>query len=478
MIVSAPLHGAFLFGQQLYYKDNMGSNFDYFKDKKITVMGLGLLGRGVNDAKFLNKCGAKLIVTDLKNKNELKSSIAKLKNCKNIKYVLGRHRLKDFENADFILKNAGIPTNSPYIKHARKNNIPIEMDESLFAKLSKATIVGITGTRGKTTVATLISKLLKNLEGKFSPFLGFMVRKVYLAGNIKGVATLPLLAEIEPNDLIVLELSSWQLQGFGESKISPRIAIFTNFMNDHLNYYGGSVAKYWNDKSFIFKYQKRGDLLVTTNQIFKNIRKKSGKLPASKIFLAKKSDIPKKWTIKLVGEHNLANIALAAKTANILGVNQMDIQRGVEKFRGVSGRLEFLFKRGGATYYNDTTSTIPEATIAALLALKKHKGKIILICGGSDKGLDYSILAKKIKEITKAVLVFKGGASDKLLNCLRLEKMKEERIFKNIESMKEATRKAKNLAQQGDIVLLSPGAASFGIFKNEFDRGDQFTAAL
>src|SRR3990167_5586286 len=196
---------------------------NYFKGKKITIMGLGLLGRGVGDAKFLEKNGADLLVTDLKSKKELKVSLDRLKKYKKIKYILGRHRFQDFRDKDMILKAAEVPLNSPFIMEAKKNNISIEMDASLFAKLaalstSNVDMIGITGTRGKSTVTHLIYAILNEAFKKTK-------RKVYLGGNVKGLATLPLLKKVKENDTVVMELDSWQLQGFGDSKISPHILL-------------------------------------------------------------------------------------------------------------------------------------------------------------------------------------------------------------------------------------------------------------
>src|SRR3989344_3754467 len=221
----------------------------YFKGKKVTVMGLGLLGRGVGDAAFLAECGAEVLVTDLKQKDVLKPSLQKLKKYSKpargragIKYVLGEHRLEDFKNCDMVLKAAGVPIDSPYIKEAKKNKIPVEMSGSLFARLSGLPIIGVTGTRGKSTVTELIFHILKS-SGK----------KAILGGNIRGVSNLQLLKKFTPPrsggarnaEVAVMELDSWQLQGFGESKISPHIAVFSTFYPDHMGYYAGSMNKYF-----------------------------------------------------------------------------------------------------------------------------------------------------------------------------------------------------------------------------------------
>ena len=185
----------------------------YFKGKKITVMGLGLLGRGLGITSFLAQCGADLIVTDLKSKKELKESISKLSKHKNIKFVLGKHRIEDFKGRDMIIKSAGVPIDSPYIKEAKKNKISVEMDVSLFFKLANnIKLVGITGTRGKSMTTALTYEILKKNEKTLK-------RKVYLGGNVRGVATLPLLKKVKEGDILVAELDSWQMQGFGEAKI-------------------------------------------------------------------------------------------------------------------------------------------------------------------------------------------------------------------------------------------------------------------
>ena len=270
----------------------------YFKGKKVTVMGLGLLGKGLGDTIFLAKCGADLTVTDMRTAIQLKTSLDALKKYKSIKFVLGEHRLEDFRDCDIVLKAQGIPLDSIYIAEARKNNIPIRMDDELFVSFlpEKVTVVGVTGTRGKTTVTSLIYHILKK-AGK----------KVHLGGNIRGVATLALLPKIKKGDIVVLELSSWQLQGFGESKIAPHVAVFTNFLHDHMNYYKNDVGAYFADKALIYKYQKVDDTLI----IGESLQKKIPKSYKGSLIVSKAIDMPKNWKPQIVGEHNIENIALA-----------------------------------------------------------------------------------------------------------------------------------------------------------------------
>jgi len=437
----------------------------FFKGKKITQLGLGLLGRGVGDAAFLAECGAELIVTDRKTKEELTPSLEKLKPYTNITFVLGEHRLEDFRGRDFILKGAGVPLDSPYIAEARKNNIPIEMDASLFCRLAEGIIsVGVTGTRGKTTTTMLIYELAKaQLKGQ----------KVFLAGNIKDTATLPLLKEVSKNDIVVLELDSWQLQGFGESKLSPNISVFTNFLNDHLNYYKGDLELYFEDKANIFLHQKQNDYLVTGEKVAHLITAKHhGKLFHHPITFSAAS-VPADWKIKLPGEHNRENIAAAIAVAKVMGISFETIKEVVENFTGVEGRLQFVREANGVKIYNDTTATTPDATIAALHALKPTGSKernIVLIMGGADKTLDMSSLLAEIPRAVKAVVMLPGTGTDRV----RSDMAKVPAVIEEAKTLSEALSLALNRARPGDVLLFSPAFASFGLFKNEYDRGEQF----
>lgn len=437
---------------------------DFFRGKKITVMGLGLLGRGVGVAQFLAECGADLLVTDLKSKKELTPSLAKLKKYKNIRYVLGEHRLEDFDNRDMVIKAAGVRLDSPFIAEARKHDTPVEMDASLFAKLSPATIIGVTGTRGKSTVTQLLYDILKK-AGK----------RAHLGGNVRGVATLPLLKKAKEGDIVLMELDSWQLQGFGDSKLSPHIAVFTNFMPDHLNYYDGDTStslsagmeKYFADKSNIFAFQKKGDFLIIGQSVLRYIARVRPK-PKSKIIVSS-ARLPKGFTTTLIGTHNIENISLAVTTARAIGIATPVIKKAVASFKGVSGRLELVRKVRGISIYNDTTATSPDATIAALRALHK-KGDIILIAGGTDKKLPVDELVDEIGKHAKTVVLLPGTGTDRI----------KRRIGKTMiyHSLYEAVLRAFTVARKGDITLFSPAFTSFGLFKNEYDRGEQFNAIV
>ncbi len=432
---------------------------EFFKGKKITVMGLGLLGRGVGDALFLAECGAELTITDLKSKAELKESIAKLKKFRNIKYTLGEHKLEDFRNKDMILKAAGVPLDSIYIAEARKNKIPVEMSAALFARLSGVPMVAVTGTRGKSTVTHFIAHILK-ASGQ----------KVILGGNVQGVSNLQLLKNATKGGVAVFELDSWQLQGFGESRISPIIAVFTTFFPDHMKYYGNDMKKYFEDKANIFKYQTKNDLLVMGSQALPFFENWKGEY-RGKLVVAR-AELPKDFKIRLKGAHNVYNAILALEVVKRLGIKDEVIKKALASFKGVPGRLELVREVKGVKYYNDTNATTPDATVAALRALGEDS-QIVLIAGGSDKGLDMSALVNEIPKYTKAVFLLAGTGTDSLVNKFKVESLSAQAGCK-VKSLKEAVALARKIAKKGDTILLSPAFASFGMFKNEYDRGDQF----
>jgi UDP-N-acetylmuramoylalanine--D-glutamate ligase len=430
-----------------------------FKGKKITLMGLGLLGRGVGDAEFLAACGAELIVTDFKPATELAPSLERLKDFPNIIYHLGEHRLEDFEDRDMVIRAPNTPLDSPFITHAREHGIPVEMDASLFAKLSPATIVGITGTRGKSTVTHLIYEMART--ARKTPVLG---------GNERGVATLPLLATTDATNTVILELDSWQLQGFEDAHISPHISAWTNFLPDHMNYYKGDMDRYFQDKAAIARFQKARDVFITTREIKETIESRFGTLTGTCI-----TDpvLPDDWEISLLGEHNRKNAAFARMTAQAMGIPDDIIKNTLKNFSGLPGRLQLLGEKNGVAFYDDGNSTTPEATIAALRALAPLGRPIILIAGGSDKALDFSTLVPEIETCVKKLVLFNGVATGKIKVLFT-----KDFPCTTAAGMDEAFAAAVAATTPHDIILLSPGAASFGIFKNEYDRGDQFKAAF
>ena len=435
-------------------------------------MGLGLLGRGVGDIRFLAEHGAHLIVTDLKSPEVLAPSLAQLADVAEcITYVLGEHRLQDFRDRDFILKAAGVPLDSPYIAEARQHSIPIEMSTALFAAYTPATITGVTGTRGKSTVTHLLYELYTRYATEKMGQRDAS-RRVFLGGNVRGLSTLPLLEKTQRGDRAVLELDSWQLQGFRERQISPHISVFTTFLPDHLNYYKNDLQAYFADKAAIFSHQQAGDVCIVGEQVaahplFKDYCVALGRPLASKIIIAGATTFPRDWQLRLPGEHNRYNAGVALAAARAAGIPDAISRAVFASFAGVPGRLELITTSQGVSFYNDTTATTPDATIAALQALGNST---ILIMGGADKQLAMDALLALLPTTVKKIILLPGSGTARILpriSALRVP-------FQEVATMDEAVTKAIDSSVSGDTILLSPAFASFSLFANEFDRGDQW----
>lgn len=427
-----------------------------FKGKKVTLLGLGLLGRGVGDAEFLAKSGAHVIVSDRKSEAELAPSIERLRHFDNIEFHLGGHKEVDFTQTDLVLKAAGVRLDSKEVAAARAAGVPVIMSTAFFAKAAMelgAKIVGVTGTRGKSTISHMLYHVLK-AHGS----------RVHLGGNVRGISTLAMLPEVRPGDIVVLELDSWQLQGFGDLAISPHIAVFTNLMPDHQNYYR-TMDEYFADKAHIFLYQKPGDTLVVGERIADKVRAASAsrRTPVEPVV---PGELPKDWRLHVVGHHNRYNASLAASALLALGVTASEIQTGLESFQGIEGRLQYMGEKNGIRIYNDNNATTPEATLAAIRGLDEGKKNIVLIMGGSDKGLEMKELWEEVLAKCKDLFFLSGSGIDRI--------RPEAPHVPAYDSLDEAFKAALAASAPGDILLFSPAFASFGMFQNEYDRNDQF----
>lgn len=431
----------------------------YFKNKKVTVLGLGLLGRGLGDTQFLLKNEADVICTDTRSEEKLRDSVIQITKEKrsNLKLVIGENKMEDFENRDYILTCAGMPIGYEYLEHARKNSIPVYMSASLLCdivmeNLPQVTIIGITGTRGKSTTTQMIAHILKSNS-----------MRVHLGGNIRGVANLPLLDELEDGDYLVLELDSWQLQGFGDAKISPHIAVFTNFLEDHMNYYKNDKELYFSDKANIYRNQHDGDVLIASAQASSEIIMRGERV--SMIVPEKRN-----FDMKLIGEHNQVSAGLAYEVALQCGLDDESIREAIKTFSAVEGRLEDIGMFRGIRVLNDNNATTPDATIVAIKAITStfHLSPI-LITGGGDKGLALLDLENEIKENTKVHILLSGSGTDKL-------NLSKEFLFEKLE---DCIFQAFKLAKEGDIILFSPAFASFSkYFNNEYERNDEFVRLI
>lgn len=479
------------------------SKIENFQDAVVTVMGLGRYkqGSGLGAAKWLIRHGAQTIITDLKNEEELEESMSLVmewydkyremypdRSIYQPIFVLGEHREEDFTEVDCVVQNPGVPSESEFIQAAKKKGISIESDTSLFFRFCPYPIVAVTGTKGKTTTTKMIGEMMKKADDV-----------ALIAGNI-NVSPLEELDHIlkrgEPT-MIVLELSSWMLDGlpatFQELNKGPDISVLTNVYPDHLNRYH-SYGDYIHSKEIIFEYQSENQYTILNydhhtvrdmgvevkGKLFwcsREYMEEDGCFVKDGVIVFRREGIEQEVLnldeVALKGDHNLENV-LTATCASLLRNVPIDAIRGtLKEFAGVADRQELVREVDERTYINDTTATNPDAVIAALKRFGDD-GDIILIAGGQDKKMEYENLAEEIVKTCKAVVMFDGDASD-MLEKLINGRVKVEKGFS---SMQEAVDKAKELSATGDIVLLSPGAASFNMFLNEFDRGEQFREAV
>lgn len=424
-----------------------------YQGKKVLIAGLGLHGGGVGVAKLFAQIGCPITVTDLKTQKQLQSSVNKLQDL-DIKFALGQHDEKDFRSHDVVIRNPGVPKSSKYLKIARQANVPIKMEVALFAKYFADKIIGVTGTRGKSTTTHMIAHILKNSGKTFT-----------LAGNLPGQATLPFLKT--STNLAVLELSSWQLQGFDAEKISPHIAVATNIYPDHLNRYQ-SMRQYADDKKTITRHQTSNDYLIV-NKDNTEVAEFSKDTNAHVVWFSRQ-DLTSDLDLKIPGQHNLENAAAALKVAEVLSIKNDQAIKALNSFTGVPYRLETIATINGVEIINDTTSTTPVATIKALKSLNKP---VHLLLGGQSKNLPFEQMVKVVNNRTKSVWLLTGSGTEEVKKLIDKKLIKGE--FK---SQDEAVRKAIDFAKSGEIVLFSPGFTSFDMFNHEFERGDAFNQSV
>jgi len=435
-------------------------NITDLKNKKICILGLGLENQALLNFLLKKNVKADYTICDARAHKKLLTLCVPLQvkaRKKNIKISCshGQNYDKHLDKYDIIFRIAGYPLHNPNIIKAMMAGVNICSPTKLFFDLCPTkNIIGVTGTKGKGTTASLIYKIITDAG-----------RTAYLGGNI-GIAMFSFLEKIKETDWVVLELSSFQIEDLHKS---PHLAVITNFYPEHLapadpnnpNYHKNLQA-YWEAKTNIFAHQKKHDFLVAPKEL-KN--KLVGEIIKAKI---KYFNITKLIT-PLVGNHNKKNIATAEVIAAIVGIKQNSVATSVKNFQGLPHRLELVAQHQNIRYYNDTFATTPEATITALESFTPKK--IILIAGGASKQSDFVILATTTKQYAKSVILLPGEGSQEIKRQLR--HIKYPNIIE-VKNMPQALGQAQAMACAGDIILLSPACASFGIFQNYKDRGQQF----
>lgn len=440
-------------------------------NKKVLVWGLGISGGGVNVARFFAENGADVRVTDMKTEEQLQSSVDELKEFKNVSYKLGTQDKEDFLWADVIMKNPAIPPTNELLLAAYEAGKQVETELTLFFKYCKGYTIGITGTRGKSTTTALLTHILK--QGK---------KRVWDGGNNRK-SLIVLLDEINEDDLVVIEVSSFMCDSLNRVKVSPKLAIITNIYPDHLNWHP-DMQHYIDSKGALVKYQSEDDIAVLNidNPEVESNYLNSGN--GRKVTTGKNADFkitengvndPTGFNYEinnqsLQGEHNLYNAAIAIAAATNLGIESEKMQSALSTYEGLEYRQQVIAVKSGVTYVNDSTSTMPQATLVCLERFLPL-GPVHLVLGGVDKNLPLEPLLELLSKCT-TIHLFEGSFYDKLLNDW--SEINDGKVKGPFSSMKDAIDSARRTAKTGDYVILSPGAASFNLFKNEFDRAEQF----
>ncbi|WP_038040304.1 UDP-N-acetylmuramoyl-L-alanine--D-glutamate ligase [Thermorudis peleae] len=448
------------------------------RGKRVLVMGLGTRSGGLGVTRWLVAQGAIVTVTDLRPAEALRESLAALEGLP-ITFVLGQHREQDFTQADIVVRNPAVPRESPWLALARAAGARIEMEMTLFFRACPAPIIGVTGTKGKTTTATLCAAMLRAWRPD-----------TVLAGNL-GRSALEMLPAIQPDTPVVLELSSWQLEGLGEHGMSPHIAILTSISEDHLDRYP-SMAEYIEAKRHIARFQKPDDWFIVNadNPIAWSCRHTGrGQLvpfgrdqgwPTAAVLIGEElywrrdsvgQRICHRSEIPLAGEHIAWNVLAAAAAALLRGAPIEAVREGLRQVQPIPHRLEPIAELNGVLFVNDSAATAPAAVLAALQAYRERG--IVLIAGGAAKGVDLTPLAEQLAAAShvRAVVLLAGSATPAFAEALRAAGAP---VLGVTYSMEEAVHTAVAHAQPGDVVLLSPGCASFGLFRDEFHRGESF----
>ena len=439
--------------------------------KKIAILGFGI--EGVSCANYL---GARnqIFIVDQKSKDKIDDDLWEKLKITNIKFFW-RNEVPNDLDVDLVVRSPGARSDSPQIKELLGEKTQVTSTTNIFFDDCPCSTIAVTGTKGKGTTATLIYKILKE---KF--------KDVFLAGNI-GTPALEILPKLKKDSFAVLELSSFQLL---DLKKSPHLAVILMVTTEHLDWHKNQ-DEYVDAKKPIVSYQTKNDFavvnadFVNSAKIVKKINSKiyyfSTKKRTNGVYLEGQKivsgiknleeicDISK---IRLVGKHNIENVLAAIAVSKIYSVKNDNIVKVLTTFKGLEHRLELVAEKNKIQFYNDSFSTVPDTTIAAIESFKSKK---ILILGGSSKSSDFSALSRKIiNDPSIETLVLIGQEAKRIEKSIKEVGQFKGSIVKGAKNMEEIVKAAQKLAKPGYIVLLSPACASFDMFKNYKDRGEKF----
>jgi UDP-N-acetylmuramoylalanine--D-glutamate ligase len=450
-----------------------------FAHKRITIMGLGFFGGTLGLAKYLVSQGAHVTITDVKPEAELRDSLEALAGLP-LRFVLGRHEVEDFTEVDLVFASPAVREDSPYLVKARASGVPVDTEMNLFMRLCRGTVIGVTGSNGKTTTTSLIGSILQAAHPR-----------THVGGNI-GRSLLPEVAQIESGDPVVLELSSFQLEDLADVGRSPHIALLLNLAPNHLDRHG-TIERYLAAKRQIFAYQSSQDIAILNaddphlqplvRALQAQVRlfslehpvRNGAYLHGERLLIACHGtvhEVCRQQDIPLLGRHNVANVLAAMAAADAWGVPPAVVREAIRTFPGVEHRLERVRELAGVIFYNDSIATSPAATLAALASMAQP---ILLIAGGYDKGLPFEALGQAIAQRVKSVFLI-GTTADTMAHAIQAARLPglSTPALTLCADLQQAVQAAYHTAIPGDVVLLSPACASYDQFRNFVERGQLF----
>lgn len=422
-----------------------------WQNRRVTLMGLGRHGGGVGAARWLLSQGADLTITDLASAEDLADSIAALADLPAPRWRLGEHVDEDFASPDCVIVNPAVRPDDRWLEIARRSGVRITSETELFLRACPAVVIGVTGSNGKSTTAALTAAILE-ADG----------RRTWLGGNI-GRSLLAELDTMRPEDVVVLELSSFQLHYLAEDVLAPHVAVITNCSANHLDWHS-TYEHYAAAKQRLLALQTADDVAVLNPTCREVSRWKSLVRGRCLTELFEKPVPP----LQIPGEHNRTNASLAAVAARAVGGSEAAIDRGLRTFRGLPHRLQFVAEIDGRRYFNDSKATTPEAAMAALSAFSEP---VWILLGGHAKGGDYESLARGVATHARGVACY-GRAGDMLAEQIA-EHNANLPCFRG-ETLADALHWCREQSQWGDIILLSPACASFDQFRDYAERGECF----
>lgn len=451
-----------------------------WQDKRIVIVGAARQGLAL--ARYLASHGAKVVLNDKRTAEEMQSQMDEL-SAFEIEWVLGGHPLEVLDPApEMVCVSGGVPLDNPIVAAASKSSIRLSNDTEIFLQAVPCKTIGISGSAGKTTTTTLVGRIANASTGKY--------RKIWIGGNI-GDPLINYLDEMQADDLAILEISSFQAELM---TTSPNIAAILNITPNHLDRHG-TMDAYAAAKAQLLHHQSAGDIAILSRDdagawaLSGNAKGRlfsfgTTPLPHGQdgawidqndnFFVRDHGEttrLPVDDIIELRGAHNALNVLAACVIAHTAGFTPTEMRAGIEGFRGVPHRLEFVRTWRGAQWYNDSIATAPERTMAAVHAFG---GPMILMLGGRDKNLPWEDLAKLVRQRVDHVVIF-GEAAEKINSAIgqRIPGSKPYSVTR-VEKCEDAIRAASRLAQPGFVVLFSPGGTSYDEFKDFEERGEKF----